>query len=549
MLLLLLMIYLLLFPLWFPLPKSTWRAPPATSGNWLDRGNWSPSRLPCANETVTIKTNQNNSTIVVNLLGSSVVPIFDVRLGPGSSIQLELGGGLTFLYRTDAILDSDGSHCYDVQLGDAGPSSSTASFPIEAVIAIVVFVIVLALAAILVARRQIQSKASGLKQHTVSLMKVIPPENVTAESLIWQGNGTSISIAHLNEHGKSTIPVMLKKLAPETSQATREAFLAEMMIVANLPPSPTIIKFIGSIQKTNPPQMVLEFLPNGNLRDYLQNATPVSSKVLLGFIQQIALGMKHLESHHIFHGQLSCRNVLVGADGTTCKIFHFGVGQDDIRGAIADSILWHWAAPESIDSSELSIQADVWSFAVTAWEACSHGSLPFSSIKYKAELLKSIRGGHVLDQPPACSNFLYLLLTNCWNLDPKKRPTFAEICSTLESEGSFPRWEVELMYLRLDNFAADSDFDAHKNENAVSARGLSDVPYVRSSNESLKNESPVSGPGSMAPHYVVAESADSETRKYESRVVNMPDEYDDVLYDLADREPAHKEDDEYFYDD
>jgi hypothetical protein len=100
------------------------------------------------------------------------------------------------------------------------------------------------------------------------------------------------------------------------------------------------------------------------------------------------------------------------------------------------------------------------------------------------------------------------------------------------------RWEVEPMYSRLDNFAADYNIAAHKNENPVSAHGLYDVPYVGSYNESRQDEFPVYGPVSIAPNYDIAEPAYSETRKYESLVVNMPEEYE-LSYDVADGEPAY----------
>ena len=63
--------------------------------------------------------------------------------------------------------------------------------------------------------------------------------------------------------------------------------------------------------------------------------------------------------------------------------------------------------------------------------------------------MEVIENGKRLEQPQACPNSIYKLMSECWNLEPHARKSFEDIETTL-SELKIPMMEVS------EN--ADSDF-------------------------------------------------------------------------------------------
>ncbi|KIH50769.1 hypothetical protein ANCDUO_19150 [Ancylostoma duodenale] len=80
--------------------------------------------------------------------------------------------------------------------------------------------------------------------------------------------------------------------------------------------------------------------------------------------------------------------------------------------------------------------SDVWSYGVTLWEMFSYGAMPWNG-KTGAEILLLIdQKREHLDRPTACPEDMYVMMEECWNYAPVKRPTFAQIMT------QFPeRWD------------------------------------------------------------------------------------------------------------
>ena len=71
-------------------------------------------------------------------------------------------------------------------------------------------------------------------------------------------------------------------------------------------------------------------------------------------------------------------------------------------------------------------KVDVYSFGVDVFFVLSSGQLP----KIK---LFDIPKGKKAEIPPSFTDFSKNLINDCWNLDPKDRPSFEEIFSLLEN--------------------------------------------------------------------------------------------------------------------
>ncbi|CAF1109002.1 unnamed protein product [Adineta steineri] len=144
------------------------------------------------------------------------------------------------------------------------------------------------------------------------------------------------------------------------------------------------------------------------------------------------------------HGDLMCRNVLVFRCNSTVpeenlvKLTGFGLTKgSDIFSATTSSLQTtviipvRYAAPEILrinsDLRFYSEKSDVYSMAVLMWEACSYGTLPFSSLINKNDIIHcKLRGDH-LPRPKICDEDLWLTIVQCWRLKPEERPTFKEL--------------------------------------------------------------------------------------------------------------------------
>lgn len=166
----------------------------------------------------------------------------------------------------------------------------------------------------------------------------------------------------------------------------------------------------------------------GSLRDVLDNNPKLSSSQRLKLAKDAAKGMVYLHSRKVIHRDLKTQNLLVNANWE-CKVADFGIStvkenKTQIMTCIGTPI---YMAPEVLVKAKYSEKADVFSFGILLTELYS-GKVPYSDTNLGQHLLmdKIINDG----LRPDVSSFpdaLRELILDCWNIDPKLRPSFAEI--------------------------------------------------------------------------------------------------------------------------
>ncbi|XP_033641683.1 fibroblast growth factor receptor 2-like [Asterias rubens] len=251
-------------------------------------------------------------------------------------------------------------------------------------------------------------------------------------------------------HGVNSV-VAIKMLKENATPTDHQDLLKELGVMKILKPHPNIVTLFGCCTMEDPPLIIMEYLPNGNLLQHLRSSrqriediqtqrasirTALSPTDLIRYAYEIANGMTYLASMMCIHRDLAARNILLSRDGV-CKLSDFGLARDVVNGGIYQRktqgrVPIRWMALESLLDNVYTIQSDVWSFAVLLWEIVTIGSYPFPGMSSK-KLIKELQRGYRMPRPDHCSGDVYDMMLDCWRENPEDRPTFENLRNRLEA--------------------------------------------------------------------------------------------------------------------
>uniref|UniRef100_H3B0L6 Tyrosine-protein kinase n=2 Tax=Latimeria chalumnae TaxID=7897 RepID=H3B0L6_LATCH len=279
-------------------------------------------------------------------------------------------------------------------------------------------------------------------------------------SVLGKGNFGSVELCRYDPLGDNTGDLIaVKKLQQSTAEHIQD-FQREIKILKSLH-NDFVVKYKGvcySVGRRNL-RLVMEYLPNGSLRDYLcKNKDRLDHKKLLLYASQICKGMEYLGSKRYIHRDLATRNILVENEARV-KIGDFGLAKilpqdkDYYKVLEPGESPIFWYAPESLSDSVFSRESDVWSFGVVVYELFTYSEKSRSPplefmrmmgpdkqmqiVKHLTDLLKN---NQRLPAPQGCPIEVYSLMLNCWMYEPAKRPMFTELEEKIESiRGSLSR--------------------------------------------------------------------------------------------------------------
>ncbi|XP_048763301.1 inactive tyrosine-protein kinase transmembrane receptor ROR1-like isoform X3 [Ostrea edulis] len=251
--------------------------------------------------------------------------------------------------------------------------------------------------------------------------------------------------------------VAIKTLKENAMPKVKNDFRREVDLMTELR-HPNIVCLLGVSMKQEPMCMLFEFMPFGDLHEYLLTHSPNSDmssvddesgkKIILEYPEmlfisiQVAAGMEYLASHHFVHRDLAARNILVG-DNLSVKISDFGLSRDiyssDYYRVQSKSLLpVRWMPLEAILYGKFTTESDVWSYGVVLWEIFSYGLQPYYGYTNQ-EVIDVVRSRQILPNPEDCPPRMYGLMVECWHENPTRRPTFREIHARLRA------WKTEVL--------------------------------------------------------------------------------------------------------
>eukprot|EP01117_Protostelium_nocturnum_P012923 TRINITY_DN4783_c0_g3_i1.p1 TRINITY_DN4783_c0_g3~~TRINITY_DN4783_c0_g3_i1.p1 ORF type:complete len:520 (-),score=183.32 TRINITY_DN4783_c0_g3_i1:28-1587(-) len=190
---------------------------------------------------------------------------------------------------------------------------------------------------------------------------------------------------------------------------------------------PHIIRLYEVIETPTDIFMVMEFVPGGELFDYIVTNGKLSEDAARRFFQQIISGVEYCHSHMVVHRDLKPENLLVDPKNSFVKIADFGLSTmmqdgDFLKTSCGSP---NYAAPEVISGKLYAgPEVDIWSCGVILYTLlCAR--LPFDD-EYIPALFKKIRAG-AYEQPMHVSASCRDLISAMLVVDPLKRITVAEI--------------------------------------------------------------------------------------------------------------------------
>ncbi|XP_001372007.3 tyrosine-protein kinase receptor UFO isoform X1 [Monodelphis domestica] len=296
---------------------------------------------------------------------------------------------------------------------------------------------------------------------------MVDRHKVALGKTLGEGEFGSVMEGQLNQDD-SILKVAVKtmKIAICT-RSEMEDFLSEAVCMKEFD-HPNVMRLIGVCLQGSDcegfpsPVVILPFMKHGDLHSFLlysrlgDQPMFLPTQTLVKFMADIASGMDYLSTKRFIHRDLAARNCMLNENMSVC-VADFGLSKkiyngDYYRQGRIAKMPVKWIAIESLADRVYTSKSDVWSFGVTMWEIATRGQTPYPGVE-NSEIYDYLRQGHRLKQPLDCLDGLYELMSRCWSLSPRDRPTFAELREELEMtlKGLPPTQDPEeILYVNMD---------------------------------------------------------------------------------------------------
>lgn len=303
-------------------------------------------------------------------------------------------------------------------------------------------------------------QSSNLKSFNFGDLKMAT-RNFRPDSVLGEGGFGSVFKGWIDEQSFAAakpgtgMVIAVKRLNQESFQGHRE-WLAEVNYLGQLY-HPNLVKLIGYCVEDEHRLLVYEFMPRGSLENHLFRRgsyfQPLSWNLRLKVALGAAKGLAFLHSAEtkVIYRDFKTSNILLDSS-YNAKLSDFGLAKDGPTGDkshVSTRVMgtYGYAAPEYLATGHLTAKSDVYSFGVVLLEMLSgrravdknrpsgEHSLVEWAKPYLANKRKIFR---ILDNrlegqyTQEVANSAANLSLRCISMEPKFRPTMAEVVKELE---------------------------------------------------------------------------------------------------------------------
>ncbi|XP_060779902.1 insulin-like growth factor 1a receptor isoform X1 [Neoarius graeffei] len=275
--------------------------------------------------------------------------------------------------------------------------------------------------------------------------------------------------------------VAIKTVNESASMRERIEFLNEASVMKEFN-CHHVVRLLGVVSQGQPTLVIMELMTRGDLKSYLRSlrskqqgscsqALPPLKK-MIQMAGEISDGMAYLNANKFVHRDLAARNCMVAEDFTV-KIGDFGMTRDiyetDYYRKGGKGLLpVRWMSPESLKDGVFTTNSDVWSFGVVLWEIATLAEQPYQGMSNE-QVLRFVMEGGLLDKPDNCPDMLFELMRMCWQYNPKMRPSFLEIISSIKEE-------LEPSFRDVSFFYSDENKPPDTEELDVEVENMENIP-------------------------------------------------------------------------
>lgn len=202
---------------------------------------------------------------------------------------------------------------------------------------------------------------------------------------------------YLAEHLLLKTHVAIKLLHNQLLQKVMESFIDEARTIDSLHhPHIVHVRDFGINPQDNTLFLVMDYAPNGSLRDRHPAGSKLPMETVLSYVKQVADALQHAHDAKRIHRDIKPENMLLGYHNEVI-LSDFGLAAvAHTTGSLktqGDAGTIHYMAPEQIQGKPRPA-SDQYSLAVTVYEWLS-GSCPFDG-----EMPIEIAMKHVMEPPP-----------------------------------------------------------------------------------------------------------------------------------------------------
>ncbi|KAG8719985.1 hypothetical protein FRC09_010281 [Ceratobasidium sp. 395] len=200
---------------------------------------------------------------------------------------------------------------------------------------------------------------------------------------------------------------------------------------------PNVQELLGLVMFRDQIGMVAPWESNGDMPRYLEQ-NPNTDRRRMSI--QIVEGLSYLHESGVIHGDLKGANVLISKNGSP-RLADFGNAASQefslrfTQGSTAGSLSPRWAAPELFKGEKCNVPADIYALGMEALT----GNVPFlgrpeHAIMYSVMFERSQPKQPEETMPTGSDDGdkLWSLLQWCWQYEPEKRPSAAEVKKTMK---------------------------------------------------------------------------------------------------------------------
>ncbi|RHZ88739.1 hypothetical protein Glove_21g109 [Diversispora epigaea] len=217
-------------------------------------------------------------------------------------------------------------------------------------------------------------------------------------------------------------------------------FLNEMTIhlkTMDTPSNSILIYGITKEPETNKYMMVLQYMSDGNLREYLKNHFDnINWDYKLFHLRDLALCFKQFHELDILHGDFHPGNILsFNFKDNFFRISDFGLSRivgKNLENSNNRNIfgVLPYIAPEVLCGEEYTKAADVYSFGIIAYELIT-GFAPYYDLPHDKDLARKICNGLRPKIPFHTPKLITRIIMRCWDARVTHRPTFEKLTREL----------------------------------------------------------------------------------------------------------------------